>query len=539
MNRIALLVAFFSWCIVSHAQTLSDGEYLIKINATGKYVAVAGASTNNGAWIIQWDNEYKAHFKFILKNLGNNIYSIKASHSGKYLSTEGNAVRGAKIIQWDWLNQDNQKWRIENSSTGWHITCVQNEQRMYLSGLNAATAAAANGAYFICNSDDAAMNFTFRKNETGQQLINTKPGNKMTSVNNDITAVAKQITADVPDGIYKIRINESGKYLAIAGEEDMNNGMRLIQWDMLPRNNHLFALKRMDNGNYTITAVHSNKLLDVVDRQAADGTQVQQWDDLQGSNQQWKIYGTANSYKIVSAASEKGLQLSAGISNNNNGTALIITGNSMQTFSLLPARANKFTEYITLKNLRLTVPHGGDLDMFGVIQVQVVNKNGISLNKYYLTANVLLSAPESMAIDMDKKRVFDVLNTDVKLAIPAEEIAGAQVKIIYGINESDADVNNPFKSFGVAAFKPGGNPEAPASFSTAPFVAGGADDYYLLKNVLSTCVKSKVDAGRYTNTQSFYVSDIPNECMVHVNLQDEDGSDNWLDIFFTITKERK
>ncbi|GAB2826284.1 hypothetical protein GCM10027043_29820 [Ferruginibacter profundus] len=524
---------------MSHAQTLSDGEYLIKINATGKYVAVAGASTNNGAWIIQWDNEYKAHFKFILKNLGNNIYSIKASHSGKYLSTEGNAVRGAKIIQWDWLNQDNQKWRIENSSTGWHITCVQNEQRMYLSGLNAATAAAANGAYFICNSDDAAMNFTFRKNETGQQLINTKPGNKMTSVNNDITAVAKQITADVPDGIYKIRINESGKYLAIAGEEDMNNGMRLIQWDMLPRNNHLFALKRMDNGNYTITAVHSNKLLDVVDRQAADGTQVQQWDDLQGSNQQWKIYGTANSYKIVSAASEKGLQLSAGISNNNNGTALIITGNSMQTFSLLPARANKFTEYITLKNLRLTVPHGGDLDMFGVIQVQVVNKNGISLNKYYLTANVLLSAPESMAIDMDKKRVFDVLNTDVKLAIPAEEIAGAQVKIIYGINESDADVNNPFKSFGVAAFKPGGNPEAPASFSTAPFVAGGADDYYLLKNVLSTCVKSKVDAGRYTNTQSFYVSDIPNECMVHVNLQDEDGSDNWLDIFFTITKERK
>lgn len=527
------------WSIISHAQPLSDGEYLIKVNATGKYVAVSGAATNNGAWIIQWDNEYKAHFKFILKNLGNNIYSIKASHSGKYLSTEGNAVRGAKIIQWDWLNQDNQKWRIEKAGSGFSITCVQNEQRMYLSGLNAATAAAANGAYFICNSDDAAMNFTFRKNETGQQLISNKPGNKITAVNNGMSSVAKLVTADVPDGIYKIRINESGKYLAIAGDEDMNNGMRLIQWDMRPRNNHLFELKQLDNGNYSIKAIHSRKVLDVVDRQTADGTQVQQWDDLQGSNQQWKIYGTANSYKIVSAASDKGLQLSAGTTNNNNGTALIITGNSTQTFSLLPARAIKFTEYITLKNLRLTVPHGGDLDMFGVIQVVLENKNGVSLNKYYLTPNLLFNLTESAAVNMDEKRVADIVAPEVKLLISSDELAGAQLKIIYGINENDADVGSPFKSFSTLPFSPGGNPELPTSFSTAPFVAGGADDYYLLKNVLSNCVKSKVDAGRFTNTQSFYVNDIPKECLVHVNLQDEDGSNNWLDVFFTITKERK
>lgn len=519
------------------AQNLADGEYFIKINKTGKYVAIAGAATSNGAWLVQWDNEYKAHFKFILKNLGNNIYSIKASHSGKYISTEGAALRGAKIIQWDWLNQDNQKWRIESSATGYTITCVQNGQRMYLSGLNAATSTPENGALFICNSDDVAMNFTFRKNETGQPLINTKPGNKIANGNDGAHAMSLPLIADVPDGIYKIRINESGKYLAIAGEEDMNNGMLLIQWDMLPRNNHLFELKRLSNGNYKITAVHSHKVLDVVDRQTADGTQVQQWDDLQGNNQQWKITGAANNFKIVSAASNKGLQLSAGVANKSNGTTLIIIGNSVQTFSLLPARANKFTEYITLKNLRLTVPHGGDLDMFGVIQVQVVNKNGVSLNKYYQTENVMMSLPESMAMDMDKKRVVDFLNADVNLNIPSDELAGTQIKIIYGLNESDADANNPFKSFGVAPFKPGGNPEAPTTFNAGPFVAGGADDYYLLKNVLSTCVNSKVDAGR--NTQSFYVSDLPKECMVHVNLQDEDGSDNWLDVFFTITKERK
>lgn len=529
-----------TWAFSLSAQSLADGEYLIKINKTGKYVAVAGAATNNGAAVVQWDNEYQAHFKFILKNLGSNIYSIRASHSGKYISTEGAAVRGARIIQWDWLNQDNQKWRIESSAAGYTITCVQNEQRMYLSGLNAATSTPANGAWFICNSDDVAMNFTFRKNETGQAPVNVRPGNKLISTTNRVLATeAAQANFDVADGIYKIRINESGKYLAIAGEEEMANGARLIQWDMLPRNNHLFQVKRLANGNNTIAALHSHKLLDVVDLKTDDGTQVQQWDNLNAPNQQWKIGGTTNSLRITSAASGKGLQLSAGTTNSSNGTPLIITGNSTQTFSLLPARANSFTDYITISKMRLTVPNGGDLDMFGVIQVQVVNRNGISLNKYYQTANVLFSLPESMPIDMDKKRVVDFLNTDVKLSVPSEELSGAQIRIIYGMNESDADVNNPFKSFGTAPFKPGGDPEAPTAFNPGPFVAGGADDYYLLKSVLSNCLKSKIEAGRYSNTQSFYVSDIPKECLVHVNLQDEDGSDNWLDIFFTITRERK
>lgn len=539
MNKVTFWVCCLCMTGTAYAQPLTDGEYLIKVNQTGKYLAVAGAATTNGAMLIQWDNEYKAHFKFILKNIGNNIYSIKAAHSGRYISTEGNAVRGAKIIQWDWQNQDNQKWRIEKSATGYTVTCIQNGQRLYLSGSNAATSTPANGAYFICNSDAPAMNFTFRKNETDRPLIETQPQGALSKENIRTSAISPQLAADVPDGIYKIRINESGKYLAIAGEEDMNNGMRLIQWDMLPRNNHLFQLKKLPNGNYEISAVHSHKLLDVVDRKTEDGTQVQQWENVNGDNQQWKLYAVGNGYRIVSAASGKGLQLSAGPNNKNAGTPLIISGAATQTFSLLPARANSFTEYITLKNLRLTVPHGGDLDIFGVIQVQVINRNGLSLNKYYQTANVMFSIPESIPIDMDKKRVVDFLAADVKLAVPADEIAGARVRIIYGLNESDADVNNPFKSFGTVPFKPGGPPDEATTFSTGPFVAGGADDYFLLKNVLSSCLKSQVDAGRFSNTQTFLVSDIPNQCLVHVNLQDEDGSDNWIDVFFTITKERK
>lgn len=535
-------LACFSSTTVA-AQALTDGEYFIKVNQTGKYIAVAGAAVNNGAELIQWDNEYKAHFKFIVKTLTPGIYSLKAVHSGRYLSTDGkNPVRGSRLLQWDWLNQDNQKWLIQphKNGKGYVIRSVTNGMKVIMQHWNAGTATPQNGAVLLLTDDISTpdMILDFKKNEVSPLAV-TGPGNiKATGINTvQQASVLNAVPADVADGIYKIRINETGKYLAIAGEEEMHNGMRLIQWDMLPRNNHLFEVKREDNGNYSIAAVHSKKLLDVVDRSTMDGAQVQQWDDLKADNQQWKLMLAGKGVKIVSAASGKGLQLSAGLTNNNNGIPLVITGNSGQTFTLVPARANKFTEFITLKDVRFTVPHCGDLDMFGTITILVTNKYGNSLNKYYLGNNNLVKVGDALPIDMDAKRVVDILGTEVRLAIPSEDLAGTEIHIIYGINEDDADVS--VSGFGAPVWKPGANPEGVTVFDTKPYKAGGADDYYLLRNQLSNCMRSVINGHPSINEQRFFVSDLPPTCLVHVNLQDEDGSDNWLDVFFTITRERK
>ncbi len=543
MNRLFTVLFISCHFFAASGQALTDGEYLIKINQTGKYIAVAGAAANNGAELIQWDNEYKAHFKFIVKNLAPNIYTLKAVHSGRYLSTDGKSpVRGARLLQWDWLNQDNQKWLIQphKNGKGYVMRSVANGMKVIMQHWNAGTATPQNGAALLLTDDISTpdMILDFKKNEVAPVSV-TGPGVvKATGIKNvQQASVLNAAQADIADGIYKIRINESGKYLAIAGQEDMNNGMRLIQWDMLPRNNHLFEVRREENGNYTITAVHSKKVLDVVDRNTSDGTQIQQWDYLQGDNQQWKFMVTGNGVKIVSVASGKGLQLSAGVANNNNGTPFIITANSGQTFTLLPARANKFTEYITLKDLRFTVPHGGDLDMFGMITILVINKNGNSLNKYYLGNNNLADIGDALPIDMDKKRVVDILGSEVRLAIPSDELAGAQIHVIYGINEDDADVS--IGGFGSLPWKPGPNPEGVTSFDTRPYKAGGADDYYLLRNQFGNCLRSVINGHPSLNEQRFLVSDVPASCLVHVNLQDEDGSDNWMDVFFTITRERK
>ncbi len=156
-------------CLSTNGQGLTDGEYFVKVNQTGKYLAIAGAEAKNGAWLIQWDNEYTQHFMFIIKHLGNEVYTLKAKHSGRYLSTEGSPKRGAKLVQWDWLNQDNQKWIIikQAGSRGYSISCLQNGMKATLQYWGASSMQPVNGSYFYLTDDISISSvvFDFKKNE--------------------------------------------------------------------------------------------------------------------------------------------------------------------------------------------------------------------------------------------------------------------------------------------------------------------------------------------------------------------------------------
>jgi hypothetical protein len=343
---------------------------------------------------------------------------------------------------------------------------------------------------------------------------------------------------DVPDGIYKIKINETGKYLAIAGQEDQANGMRLIQWDMLPRNNHLFRVARLDNGNYSITALHSEKVLDVVDMRTDDGTQIQQWENLSGLNQQWKFYNAGNdNVKIVSAASGKFMSLSGAGKNPGNGVPLKIATNAEETFKLLHARANKFTEYITIRNMEIRTPKtGGDQSLFGEISIFLLNKYGQTRGSYYIS-------PTNMPFNLSEKKAYDIYKSgrlhlpgEYKFKVSSEEIIGAKLVIVYSINENDASVLTRFTTDN-KGISPGG--DFLIFPNLTPMVSGGADDFYILKNSFGNCLKNVLEPGQFSNSQHFFITDIPAICQVHINMQEEDGSDNWLDVQYTISKERK
>lgn len=154
--------------LTAQEQPLPNGEYLIKINDTGRYLAIAGGSDANGAWLIQWDKEYSAHFRFQLTHLGNHVYTLQAKHSGKFISTADLPQAGVKLVQWNWLNQDNQKWYIKKQpgSRGYVMSCYQNLQRVVVRHFNSRVTP-ANGDYTFLQSDAYARSMTldFKKNE--------------------------------------------------------------------------------------------------------------------------------------------------------------------------------------------------------------------------------------------------------------------------------------------------------------------------------------------------------------------------------------
>lgn len=106
----------------TYTKTIADGKYRIRVNQTGKYLAIEGISLNNGARLVQWDYAEQGNHQFYVKSAGNGYYEISAVHSNRFLNAAGQAKNdGTPIIQWDHADQDNVKWRIYYSteSRGW------------------------------------------------------------------------------------------------------------------------------------------------------------------------------------------------------------------------------------------------------------------------------------------------------------------------------------------------------------------------------------------------------------------------------------
>jgi hypothetical protein len=88
-----------------HIPGSSDTFELMNLNS-GKCLNVKGASTDNGAQIIQWPcdpNQTNQVWKYTNGQLIN-------INSKKCLDVPWGQLSGAKMLQWDCNNGDNQKW---------------------------------------------------------------------------------------------------------------------------------------------------------------------------------------------------------------------------------------------------------------------------------------------------------------------------------------------------------------------------------------------------------------------------------------------
>ncbi len=104
--------------IRQQAAVATRPERLTSVNS-GKELDVLGASTANGAHVIQWPSNGGRNQQWRLVTVSPGAYAVVSVNSGKVLDVEGASLAdGARLIQWPWHGGANQQWRLEPTGDG-------------------------------------------------------------------------------------------------------------------------------------------------------------------------------------------------------------------------------------------------------------------------------------------------------------------------------------------------------------------------------------------------------------------------------------
>ena|GEM_PF-628525 len=130
----------------------------------------------------------------------------------------------------------------------------------------------------------------------------------------------------IANGTYKIVNRNSGLALE-AYNWGTTDGATVDQWAYNGGNNQRWSVSYLGNGQYSITNVNANKVLDVTNT-GGSGTLVDLWSSNNGSNQKWTVTATSGGYYRLSPSYNSGLALDVyGNSTGNGGAIDVYTSN--------------------------------------------------------------------------------------------------------------------------------------------------------------------------------------------------------------------
>ena len=94
--------------------------YVLLNHNSGKALDVSGASTADGASVIQWTrtDAYNQQFQFV--DVGGGYYKLRARHSGKVVDVQGASTSdGAPLVQWTDTGATDQQFSLADSGNGY------------------------------------------------------------------------------------------------------------------------------------------------------------------------------------------------------------------------------------------------------------------------------------------------------------------------------------------------------------------------------------------------------------------------------------
>jgi hypothetical protein len=292
---------------------IPNGVYTIQSRSTGRFIDIRDGSTGNGAVAQIWERA-TINQSFRLQRQDDHTYSITAVHSGKVLEVVNVSTEsGAMIQQWEWVanTNNNQRWYIIDVGGGYY-KFVNKHSRLVLDVVGGVN---ANGTRLQQYSDNGTHAQHFR-----------------------LLAPLPATSADIADGVYAIQSRSTSRFIDIRDAGTGNGAIAQIWERDYNAQNQLFRLQRQSDSSYSITAIHSGRVLDVVDGNINARATIQQWQWTGNNAQRWYIVDVGGGYyKFIAKHSGLALDIAYGV--NANGTRLqqfTDNGTPAQQFRFVP-----------------------------------------------------------------------------------------------------------------------------------------------------------------------------------------------------------
>ncbi|MEZ4865471.1 MAG: S8 family serine peptidase [Caldilineaceae bacterium] len=137
------------------AKVTFDGIAVLTAVHSGRVLDVAAGNMGDGANVLQWDYHDSANQKWRIEPMAAGGYQLVSVNSGKCLDVAGNSTGdGANVLQWTCHGGANQQWRLE-SLTGGIYQLVAVHSNKCLDVASASPANSANVQQWTCNGTTA------------------------------------------------------------------------------------------------------------------------------------------------------------------------------------------------------------------------------------------------------------------------------------------------------------------------------------------------------------------------------------------------
>ena len=325
---------------------MDDGVVQLESSSLpGKYVDVAKASKSNGANVCVYEATGGMNQKYLLKGLGNGLYTLKAANSMKCVEVNrASTTAGSNIAQYDEIGRIHQLWYFVQTEDGVFVRNAKSGLALSVSNGNVQLGAAdAPASKFVLHRgsllDDGAV-YRFSPSYATSMYLgvannsSSEKANVQLAKNADLLGLYWRVQLN-PDQSFQLLSLRSNKGLAVSGDVASGSNVMVSEaaaaWVAYINGDATLSFRLRGNASFA---------LDVNRAASTAGTNISLFKNTWGKNQKFVV----SQAKVLTAAVAAGEAVDSRVytigSVSASGKVLNVRGGSKNQGTLLEIYAS-------------------------------------------------------------------------------------------------------------------------------------------------------------------------------------------------------